>query len=132
MKVHHIGYLVKDIRKSITAFELLGYKIAKEPVWDPGRVADICFLENDGYCVELIAPTKDSTLYSMLKQYNNAPYHMCYCCENIEETIEKLKKEKFMLFLQPENAPAIGRGAKVAFLMNARAGMIELVSQEGD
>ena len=129
MRVHHIGYLVKQIDKSVSAFEALGYTLKSSPVWDNGRKAYICFLDNGGYCVELIAPSRESSLYPLLKQYQNSPYHMCYCCADLEETIEKLKKDKFMLFLEPASAPAIAGGgtARVAFLMSARAGIIELL-----
>ena len=129
MKVHHIGYLVKTIDKSIKSFEALGYAISKPPMWDEARKADICFLNNGNYCVELIAPRNDSSLYPLLKQYNHAPYHMCYCCENLEKTICDLKIEKFMPFLEPAVAPAISETARVAFLISARAGMIELVEE---
>lgn len=129
MKVHHIGYLVKRIEKSIVAFEALGYKLVIHPAWDEGRQANLCFLRNGEYCVELIAPAEGSSLYPLLKQYKNAPYHMCYCCENLDEMIEELKKEKFMLFLEPSPAPVIGRSARVAFLMSSGGGMIELVEE---
>ena len=127
MKIHHIGYLVKKIEKAIESFEALGYSLTTVSTWDEGRKAYICFLENDGYCVELICPSKESTLYPLLKQYNNAPYHICYICSDIEETISNLKKQKFMMFKEPAPAPVIGDNARVAFLINARAGMIELV-----
>ena len=129
MKVHHIGYLVKNIDKSIAACRKLGFRVTIDATWDDGRDAYLSFLENDGYCVELIAPSKESDLYPLLKQYNHAPYHMCYQCDNLEETIHELKAEKFMLFKEPAPAPVIGEHARVAFLMNARAGMIELVEE---
>lgn len=127
MKIHHIGYLVKKIEKAIESFETLGYSLTTASTWDEGRKAYICFLENDGYCVELICPSKESSLYPLLKQYNNAPYHICYICRNIEETIQDLKEQKFMMFKEPAPAPVIGDHSRVAFLINARVGMIELV-----
>ena len=43
VKVHHIGYLVKSIKRSI---EKLGYKIETEIISDSVRKIDICFLLN--------------------------------------------------------------------------------------
>lgn len=129
MKVHHIGYLVRNIEKSMRAFEAIGYTVKKETVFDQERKSEICFMEMGGYCVELIAPAKDSTLFPLLKQYSNAPYHMCYKCTDLQQAISKLQKEKFLLFLEPAHAPAIGENAKVAFLLNAHAGMIELLEE---
>lgn len=130
MRIHHIGYLVKKIDKSIEAFKALGYTITIETTWDSGRDAFICFMENDGYCVELICPSKDSDLYPLLKQYNNVPYHICYICDDLEQAIEELKPQKFMLFKEPAPAPVIGEAARVAFLISARVGMIELVEEK--
>ena len=130
MRVHHIGYLVKAIDKAILSFEALGYKLTIPSTWDSSREAYICFLKNEGYCVDLICPSKESPLFPLLKQYGNAPYHMCYSCENLEETIKQLKAQKYMLFKEPEPAPVISHTAKVAFLMSAHTGMIELVEQK--
>lgn len=127
MKVHHIGYLVKKMDKAIPSFEALGYTLIVPATWDEGRDADICFLENDGYCVKLICPSKESALFPLLKQYSNAPYHSCYVCDDLEEAIEELKQQKFMLFKEPSPAPVIGASARVAFFISSRAGMIELV-----
>ncbi len=133
MKVHHIGYLVKEIQKSIPAFEALGYQVDDRfPVdfWDASRMAHFAFLRCGGYCIELIAPAKESPLYALYRQYKCAPYHMCYLCEGLEETIERLKEKGFMLFLAPAPAPAIGETANVAFLISARAGMVELLEEK--
>ena len=46
VKVHHIGYLVKSIKRSIEKFEKLGYKIETEIISDSVRKIDICFLLN--------------------------------------------------------------------------------------
>ena len=127
MRIHHIGYLVKKMDKAIPSFEALGYKLTVPSTWDSGRDADICFLENEGYCVELICPSKESALFPLLKQYSNAPYHICYICDDLEQTIENLKQQKFMLFKEPAPAPVIGANVRVGFLISNRAGMIELV-----
>ena len=130
MRVHHIGYLVKKIDKAVESFVALGYEVTIQPTWDSGREAHLCFLENCGYCVELICPAKESSLYPLLKQYHNAPYHICYSCDDLEKSIEELKKSKYKLFKEPADAPVIGKNARVAFLMSASAGMIELVEEK--
>ena len=45
MKVHHIGYLVKNINKSIAAFRTLGFRVTIEA----SRDAHLSFLEKDEY-----------------------------------------------------------------------------------
>ena len=54
MKVHHIGYLVKNIDKSIAAFRTLGFRVTIDATWDEGRDAYLSFLENDGYCEDIV------------------------------------------------------------------------------
>ena len=130
MKVHHIGYLVKKIDKSIESFKSLGYTLTVESTWDKSRKAYICFLENDGCCVELICPSQDSDLFPLLRQYSNTPYHMCYTCDDLECAIKELVSKKFLMFKEPAPAPVIGNKARVAFLMNAQIGMIELVEKK--
>ena len=82
MRVHHIGYLVKAIDKAILSFEALGYKLTIPSTWDSSREAYICFLKNEGYCVELICPSKESPLFPLLKQYEIK-------CINSKEPTEK-------------------------------------------
>ena len=130
MRIHHIGYLVKKMDKAVNSFVFLGYEITTPSTWDEGRKAYICFLKNGGYCVELICPSKESYMYSMLKNYRNMPYHLCYTCDDLEKSIAELKTQKFMLFKDPEDAPVIGSNARVAFMINSNSGMIELLEEK--
>ena len=129
MQVHHIGYLVKSIPESLSAFSCLGYTPLGEVIWDPARNTNICFLENGPYRLELIAPSEHSVLYSLMKTHKNTPYHICYCCNNLEAAILSLKSQKYMLFSEPAPALAISASARVAFLIHAKAGIIELVEE---
>jgi len=56
------------------------------------------------------------------------PYHICYLVDNIEQTIDRLKKEKFMVIQQPLQAIAL-ENRKVAFLVHNDIGMIELLEK---
>lgn len=140
MKLHHVAYLVKDINKAITTFEVLGYKteslINEDPVkYDEYRDCDICFLYNaEDYSddsekryVELVAPcSKESPVYGLMATYKNSPYHLCFISEDPETDIEELKAKGFIVM--QEDAPAVAFGDKhVTFLMNRHIGIIELV-----
>ena len=41
MKIHHVGYLVKSIKKAVEDFKLLGYKEYGSVTYDPIRDIDI-------------------------------------------------------------------------------------------
>ena len=107
MKIHHIGYLVKKLEKAAAEFEKLGY-------------VSLPFI------VSRHSP--DSVVSGLIKTYKNAPYHLCYVCENLDEEISKLTGEGYVQIDLPTPAPAIG-GKRVSFLMNRFIGMIELLEQ---
>lgn len=126
MKVHHIGYAVKNLEQSISVFEALGYT-AGEITADAGRQIRIAFLQNGSECVELVAPDGDETpVDGVLKSVGPTPYHICYEVPDMEAALAALQQSRWIVMKQPEPAPAIG-GARVAFLYHRRVGMIELV-----
>lgn len=79
MKVHHIGYLVKDLKQSEVQFLSLGFQVERLISFDAYRQVNIEFLVNGDYRVELVEPAnQESPLYSLLRKFRNEPYHMCY------------------------------------------------------
>lgn len=129
MKIHHIGYLVKKVDKGIQTFESLGYEKKSEILYDENRKIDICFLEKDGYLIELVSPKdRSSVVYNLLKQYKNSPYHICYETDDFEEDMMELEMNGYVKVDNPCPAPAID-GKRVVFLLNAAIGLIELVEK---
>lgn len=130
MKVHHIGYLIKDIENAIKEFQNLGYKIYSETSYDTYRDIDICFMKKDGYLVELISPKSEkSVVYNLLKKIGNSPYHICYTSENIEQDVAELRERGYIVMGELCPAPCIGQDASVIFLYNNFIGIIELLKQ---
>ncbi|MCR5236802.1 MAG: VOC family protein [Lachnospiraceae bacterium] len=127
MKIHHIGYLVKKMDKSLPVFAELGYEVEKEPVYDEYRKADIAFLIMDGYRIELVCPHKESDVYPLLKKFGNSPYHICYETEDQERDISRLRDSGYTDFTGIQPAPAIGEQAEVVFFIHSRMGIIELL-----
>lgn len=129
MKIHHIGYLVKDIKKAVEVFGSLGYTCESEPVFDQYRGIDIVFMINGDYRIELVSPATDTSVVAdTLKKIGNSPYHICYCTTDIQAAAAELKKHKFMVIDEPAAAPAI-KGKNVVFLFNKQIGIIELVEE---
>ena len=127
MKVHHVGYLVKKIDKAILAFEELGYKLTQGIVLDEYRKVNICFLEKDGYKIELVSPmSKDSVVSELMKKFGNSPYHICYETENIDNQVNILLEQHYVICSEKQEAVAI-EGKNVCFLVHPYMGMIELV-----
>ena len=127
LTIHHIGYLVKKIVPAIRSFEALGFQVAREVTRDDIREVDICFLEKDGYRVELVSPySATSVVAGLLKKYKNCPYHICYETSHFEEALEELTSHGYVMMGSPTPATAIDQHP-VVFLMNASLGMIELL-----
>ena len=127
MMIHHIGYLVKDVSKAFKKFEKLGYICDQEVVYDPIRDVNILFIRNGDYVVELVAPQSSASVVAELfKKIRNSPYHICYESANLEQDIASLQEEGFVLIDVPTPAVAFDH-RRVAFMMSAAIGMIELV-----
>ena len=132
MKIHHIGYLVDDIKVAVKEFEKLAFSRIGEIVEDSSRESYILFLNNGGHVVELIQPVSDtSPVYGLRKKYRNSPYHICYETGDLHSKIEKLVSlddgGQYVLIQPPQPAPAIQGCPNVAFLINQHIGIIELV-----
>lgn len=127
LKVHHIGYLVKKMDKAIASFTGLGYQISQHTLRDDIRKVDICFLEKDGYRIELVSPvSEDSVVSGLMKKYKNSPYHICYETKDYESAYEELTANGFIAIDTLTPAPAL-QNREVVFLTNASLGMIELI-----
>lgn len=126
-KIHHIGYLVKKIEKAQKTFTSLGYQIEQDTVRDSIRDVDICFLQKDGYRVELVSPVSEhSVVAGLLKKYKNIPYHICYEADDYEKASAALSAAGFLSIDTPTEAPALG-DRKVAFFSSPAIGMVELL-----
>lgn len=127
LKVHHIGYLVKKMDAAIRSFENLGYQITQETMYDAIREINICFLEKDGYTIELVSPVSETSVAAgLMKKYKNSPYHICYETENFEQDYLDLTSNGFIAIDTPTPAPALDN-REVVFLTSAAMGMIELI-----
>lgn len=129
MKVHHIGYAVKDINQSIIEFKNLGYKEIDKKQIDKKRNIEIQFMENGNYIVELISPIGDiASINNLLKKNGPIPYHICYEVVDIESKIKGFIDKGYILLEKPEEAIAI-ENKKVAFLYSKNIGVIEFLEK---
>lgn len=96
MKLHHIGYIVKDI----DAFEtnLVCEKKVAEAL-DTIQKARLALYTNfsDSY-IELIQPlSEDSFTYNALQKTGNSYHHVCYTVDSKEEFADIADKRKLVV-----------------------------------
>ena len=130
MKIHHIGYFVKNIAKGMKTFCDLGYEVEQDVVRDEYRGIDIAFLLKDGYRVELVSPyTEESVVYDLRKKMGNSPYHICYEVEDIDAATLELRKKHYIVINPKEPTTEILYHKNVVFLFNKNAGILELIEK---
>ena len=129
MKVHHIGYLVKNIDKALLKFECLGYSKEGKKTYDESRGINILFILNDHERIELIEPAKEESVVSdLIKKYKNTAYHICYVSNDLEKDIEMIKSNGGVQIDSPKPAIAINN-KRVVFFAFASLGIIELLEE---
>ena len=129
MKIHHLGYAVKNLNLALRNFQKLGYNKLHPQVIDKQRKVVIQFIQKDGYRLELVSPLgRQSPLGNILKKIGPTAYHLGYEVKNINQKISQLRRNKFFLLEKSSSAPAM-LGKKVAFLFNKEIGLIELVEK---
>ncbi|MCR5655134.1 MAG: VOC family protein [Lachnospiraceae bacterium] len=129
MKVHHVGYLVKNLKKSEKQFLTLGFSIEREAAYDEIRRVNISFLVNGDTRVELVEPAdKESPLFPLLSKFKNAPYHICYETDDLEKTQREYEAMHYVTIQPAQIAPCID-GRRVVFMNSSAAGIIELLEK---
>lgn len=130
MRIHHIGYLVKNIDEAKTVFLGLGYTERQGVTYDKHRDIFILFMEKDGYIIELVSPgSTESVVSNLIKKYKNSPYHICYYSDDFEQDVHNLEASGFMMFDQPAPAPAINN-CQVCFLISPQIGLVEILKTD--
>jgi methylmalonyl-CoA/ethylmalonyl-CoA epimerase len=130
MRVHHIGYAVRDIEAAAEGFAALGYRRAGNVTDDPHRNVRILFVSlADGTLVELVAPLNEhAPVCGTLNAQRGVshPYHICYETDDFDGDVALLRSRGFLLISDIAPAKAIGM-RRVCFLMSNSAGLVELL-----
>lgn len=132
LRVHHIGYAVRNLNDSIAEFRKLGFTPVGASTEDRGRRVEIQFIRSGAYVVELIAPLGESSpLLGILNRNNDTPYHLCYETDDLRADLARLTEDGYLPVDAPSPAPAMNQCA-ATFLYKRRVGLIELVERPAD
>ena len=114
-KIDHIGIAVKNIERASKIFEnILNIKVAGEEVVESQKVK-VAFLPVGESELELLESTSlEGPIAKFIEKKGEGIQHIAFKVKNIENILEKLKKEGIRLI---DEKPRYGAGgAKIAFL----------------
>lgn len=98
MKIHHVGYYVQDIKRARNIFSMMGFDEESEQIYDEERGINVLFLTNGENRIELIEKcTEESDVDFIAKGKRFMPYHICYEVNNMEESVDFLKQNRFIV-----------------------------------
>lgn len=127
---HHVGIACHKIEKTLPFYTAMGYTAA--PVVDDLiQHVRVCFLDKEGAPrLELLEPLDDqSPVARTLASSGVTPYHLCYQVQDIENSIQSLRGQRFLLVTGPVPACAM-ENRRIAFLFKKDVGLVELVEQD--
>jgi len=114
-KIDHIGIAVKSVKETSELLSnILGLKIAGEEIVEKQKVK-VAFLPLGDSELELLESTSpEGPIARFIEKKGEGIQHIAFRVNNIEEVLEKLKKEGVRLI---DEKPRYGAGgAKIAFL----------------
>ena len=114
-KIDHIGIAVKSVKETSKLLSnILGLKVAGEEIVEEQKVK-VAFLPLGDSELELLESTStEGPITRFIEKKGEGIQHIAFRVNNIEEVLEKLKKEGVRLI---DEKPRYGAGgAKIAFL----------------
>lgn len=122
MKIHHIGFVVKDIekyRKNLVVDEVI------KRVYDPIQKANLELINSEGSYIELIEPTEESAFTYKFMNKGGGYHHLCYEVENKTDALAIIAQKKMIKVLDFVYAPLLD--AEVIFAYNRNKEVVEFV-----
>ena len=133
MKLHHIGKVVKDLKKAQEYYkETFGWEPLEEAVVDPIQKVEVLLL-NTGYgekvTLELICPVdEDSPVYKFLKKHGEGLHHLSLEVEDLDRAIEDLRAKGALIL--GEVVPSKGHKVPSVWLYTRSRELIELMEKK--
>lgn len=129
MHFHHVGIAVRNIDRSAEAFaQAFGATLEEETFHDEHQRVRIRFLRIGDLRVELLEPAGEGSPLENILKRGIGIYHSCHEVEDLDATLEQLKRDGVKVISPPKPAVAFGN-RRVAFTM-CEGSIIELLEAE--
>lgn len=129
--LHHIGYVVDDIERSMPGFARSLQGVWDGRIWeDPHQKVKVAFLEvSQTSRIELVAPHGESSpVARFLLERGGGLHHLCYQVDELEAEIAAMRARAALLVRPPKPAVAFG-GRRIAWVLTSERLLIELLER---
>lgn len=130
--LHHIGYVVADIEKSIPAFATsLAAEWDGKIFHDPLQKVRVAFLSTrpGDAQIELVQPAgADAPVMRFLELRSGGLHHICYEVDDIHSQLLEMKQRRALIAKRPKPAAAFG-GRPIAWVITAEKLLIEYLER---
>jgi len=131
-RLHHVGYLVRDLSAAQEFVDRLGYRIESDVIEDPVQTAFVQLIRQpDTACwLELVMPNGSESKLAKALSKGGGLHHLCYEVNDIVRACDHLRGQAMLTLSNPVAAAAFP-GRQIAWLMDRGALLIELL-ESGD
>lgn len=131
MIIDHIGIVAKSIDKGIKMWtEVSGYSQKTEILVNSRQKVKVVFLEKPGSTsVKIIEPSEESSAIFKFAQKGGGLHHLCFKCESLNGTLDRLALDGFRVLAGPEPGEAFDN-ENIAFVYATQGLNIELIDTD--
>lgn len=129
MRLHHIGIVVPDIKAASPWWEqTCRFHKISDIISDPIQDVRVQFFRaDDGFCVELIEPSSESSpVFRFLNKQGGGLYHQCFEVQDLDTILAEWREAGAFLVKKPEPATAFNE-RRIAFIMTPQRLLVELL-----
>jgi methylmalonyl-CoA/ethylmalonyl-CoA epimerase len=132
-KLHHVGFLVKSIKK-----EVFGFQKMLEASWDGAIIHDplqkvrVTFLRTANSTdaqIELVEPDGEESPVIGALNKGGGLHHLCYEVPDLEAALQHARANKGFIVKSPQPAAAF-HGRRIAWILTAQKLLVEYLEQE--
>lgn len=131
MKLHHIGFVVKDLSSTMNTLEsILGLKPISKPFLDKIQKVNEIFLDAKPTLIQLFEPiSDDSPVSNFLRKHGEKLHHLCFEVDDLDKAIKEMKSKGIRIIWEPFKG---FQNRRVAFAdpQQLRGLLVELVERE--
>ena len=132
-KLHHIGYLVRDLSEAEVFGNRFGHVIESDVIEDTVQTALIQLIRQPGAetLIELVMPNGPKSKLTRALAKGGGLHHVCYEVNDIRHASTHLRDQGMLTLSEPVPAVAFD-GRRIAWFMDRGALLIELLESVRD